>query len=98
MKKRKDVKGVIYLLHFSTAHYHAKHYLGWTQGNITDRLDSHMLGTGSKLMRAVTEEGISIVIAKLWAGTRNDERALKRQKHGPRLCPICRKEESNHGR
>lgn len=93
VEKRRNVPGTIYLLHFDKPFWHAKHYLGWTEGDSLDeRLDKHRKGQGSKLMAAVSGAGIDFSIARLWAGTRNDERKLKNGKNaGKRLCPICRK-------
>lgn len=86
------VPGTIYLLHFERPYRHARHYIGWTKKNcLNARLDHHRAGSGSRLMAAVSAAGITFTIARLWTGTRNDERALKRKKNAPaRLCPICR--------
>ena len=81
--------GTIYLLHFDRAYFHARHYLGWTEGEIERRLDRHMVGTGARLISVVTKAGIGMEVARLWAGTRALERQLKKRKNGPRLCPIC---------
>jgi hypothetical protein len=93
---RKDVPGTIYLLHFEKPYHHARHYLGWTEANsLDDRLHHHRNGNkeGSKLMAAVSKAGIGFTIARLWAGTRHDERKLKNQKNASKqLCPICIKE------
>jgi hypothetical protein len=91
-KKRTLPTGTIYLLHFERAYYHARHYLGWTEGEIEQRLDRHMIGTGARLISVVTEAGIGLEVAKLWAGTRALERRLKNRKNSPKLCPICLKQ------
>lgn len=86
--------GTIYLLHFDRAYHHARHYLGWTEGVIERRLDRHMVGDGARLISVVTEAGIGLEVARLWAGTRALERQLKNRKSSPRLCPICLKQQS----
>lgn len=87
----KDAKlyGTIYLVHFDEPYKHARHYLGFAPGDVDERMVKHMLGTGSNLMRVVSAVGISWRLARLWKGTRADERRLKNGKQAPRYCPIC---------
>lgn len=90
---RENVQGVIYLLHFEKPFKHARHYLGWTEGDsVQARLDRHRAGNGSKLVAAVVKAGIDFKVARLWHGTRHDERALKKSKNVPKFCLICREE------
>jgi len=81
----------VYLIHFDCPYKHARHYLGYT-GDLEARLKAHASGNGSRLMEVITEAGITWRLARTWAGGRDIERRLKRQKNSPRLCPICRKE------
>lgn len=84
-----STKGTIYLLHFERAHYHARHYLGWTT-DFDARLAEHLAGRGARLMEVIVkEQRIAVHVARTWRGTRNDERRLKNHNHAPRLCPIC---------
>lgn len=88
--------GQIYLLHFSKPYKHAKHYLGYVDGNsyqcIVDRLEKHRNGTGAKLTKVVSEAGIDLELVRFWCNVdRNFERSLKNRKNTPRLCPICNK-------
>ena len=85
--------GRCYLLHFVTPYRHARHYLG-SSDDLAKRLAQHRNGTGARLMEVVHDAGISFVVARTWVGGKNLERQLKAQKHGPRLCPICRNEVS----
>lgn len=83
---------VAYLLHFDTPLKHTKHYLGYTS-NLSQRLEAHQSGHGSRLMEVVNENGITWRLARKWSnGTRQLERQLKRQKNSPKLCPICKGE------
>jgi hypothetical protein len=91
--RRSAVLGTIYLLHFEQPYHHARHYLGWTEGLLEKRLGRHMVGNGARLVSVVTEAGIGITVARLWSGTRDLERKLKNRKNGPKLCPICLKNE-----
>jgi len=95
-ERRENVPGTIYLLHFDKPYRHARHYLGWTEGDcLDDRMKTHRSGRGSKLMSAINQAGIDFTIARLWSGTRHDERKLKNGKNaGKWLCPICRKGET----
>lgn len=88
--------GQIYLLHFSKPYKHAKHYLGYVDGDsykcIVDRLEKHRNGTGAKLTKVVSEAGIDLELVRFWCNVdRNFERSLKNRKNTPRLCPICNK-------
>jgi predicted GIY-YIG superfamily endonuclease len=83
-----DAEGTVYLLHFDRPLHHAQHYMGWTT-NLEQRLHAHETGNGSRLMEVVSNAGITWRLAKTWEGPRALERKLKRQHHGPRLCPIC---------
>jgi len=93
-ERRENVAGTIYLLHFERPFRHARHYLGWTEGDrIDERLERHRSGNGSKLMRAVTNAGIDFRIARTWSGTRHLERELKKSKNVPRQhCTICKED------
>lgn len=92
---RRNVPGTIYLLHFDRPFGHAKHYLGWTEGPLENRLNAHATGNGSKLMSHVTAAGIGFTCVRTWQGDRHLERRLK-QRHSPKLCPICSPPKPRH--
>ncbi len=77
----------VYLLHFNTRLAHAGHYMGSTD-SLKRRLAEHRSGNGSRLMQVIGQLGIEWQLAKTWPGGRREERQLKRQKHGPRLCRL----------
>ena len=80
------------LVHFDRPLHHARHYLGFVEDcqTVTDRLHRHVSGNGAALTRAAAAAGIAFVLARTWRGkSRRFERRLKRQKHHPRLCPVC---------
>lgn len=79
----------VYLIHFDSPHRHAAHYLGFTKGPVEDRLDEHRRGQGARLLQVINEAGIGWRLVRTWKGDRKLERRLKRQRHGPRLCPVC---------
>jgi len=84
---------MVYLLHFDQPLHHARHYVGFTE-NLEKRLETHRKGIGSKLVKAIVENGNDFVVARTWAdGDRTFERHIKNQKNGPRFCPIC---QANH--
>ena len=96
-------EGTIYMLHFDEAFGPrrnrrrkdqrgvAKHYTGWARdANLAARLEHHANGTGANLPRHVAASGGDWVIARLWRGTRWEERALKNQGGASRRCPVCR--------
>ncbi|MGI5288337.1 hypothetical protein ACQEVF_34055 [Nonomuraea polychroma] len=81
--------GTVYLLHFDRPYKHARHYIGWTPGDLNRRLHQHRNGSGARLMQVVTAAGIGFVVARLWDGGRNLERSLKRRGGASRCCPLC---------
>ncbi len=78
----------IYLIHFSEAYKHARHYIGLTD-DLEARLSAHASGQGARLMEVITNAGIKWEVARTWSGNRKLERKLKNRKHTPRLCPVC---------
>jgi len=86
---------MVYLIHFdaplgnpASPHGMAQHYIGYTD-DLTSRLADHRAGRGAAIMAAVTARGITWRVVRTWDGDRTTERALKRRKNAPRLCPIC---------
>jgi len=91
---RSDTIGVVYLLHFSELVGHAQHYLGWAI-DPHDRIDSHLAGTGSRLVAAAVRRGIHIELVRTWDRVdRNFERALKNRGNSRALCPVCKAEHN----
>ncbi len=84
-----------YLLHFTRAFGHARHYLGVTR-NLGKRLKHHSKGTGAVLLRQVKAAGIRWKLAQTWDipegyTPREFELKLKARGGHGRLCPICKK-------
>ncbi len=87
---------MVYLIHFerpigSGRMGRAQHYIGYTWGPSTlpERLEHHYLGTGSRLMAAVSAAGIEWELVRTWVGGRTLERKLKNRKKAAHLCPYC---------
>lgn len=90
--RRRVRTGSLYLLHFHRRYYHAQHYLGYVQGGakaVSERVEVHLSGNGSPLVRAVVAAGIPVVLAATWPGSRTEERRLKVWSKLRRLCPLC---------
>jgi hypothetical protein len=88
--------GIVYLVHFDqpigdlhNPRGYASHYTGWTL-DLPTRLVDHANGRGARLLQVVGELGIGWQLARIWAGTRDRERSLKRSGGAARRCPICR--------
>src|SRR5262245_27705742 len=79
---------IVYLLHFSTAYKHARHYIGFTT-NLDKRITDHLCGMGARLMEVITAAGIEWKLARTWRGDRQLERRLKNRKCAARFCPYC---------
>ncbi|MFN7999276.1 MAG: hypothetical protein U0Q18_37005 [Bryobacteraceae bacterium] len=102
LKRRRNVPGTVYLLHFSRKLHHAQHYIGWTE-KLDARLDHHTDGNGARIVRAAAEQGISAECVRTWPGkTREFERHLKKMKKAQAYCPVCceqrREEKRGMGR
>ena len=91
--------GRCYLLHFidpqtgqSAKYGRSGHYLG-SSLDIARRLARHRQGDGARLIKVITEAGLSFVVVRTWVGGKALERRLKSRKNAPReLCPVCRQE------
>lgn len=89
---------VVYVLHFVDPATgaprrlaHAGHYVGFCVRGIDSRLAYHRAGRGSRLVRAALAAGLDFVVAVVSAGTRTDERRIKRRGSAAReSCPVCR--------
>jgi predicted GIY-YIG superfamily endonuclease len=85
---------VTYLIHLdqrlgsSHPNGSAGHYLGTTT-NLANRLETHRAGKGARMLAAAVERGISFDVVRTWPGGRETEKALKRLRNSPRLCPRC---------
>lgn len=89
------IPGTVYLLHLEpglpiTGARVARHYLGWTEGDIDDRLAQHHAGRGSPLVRAALAAGCCVTLERAWAHVdRHFERRLKRrQRSTPPLSSV----------
>jgi hypothetical protein len=84
--------GIVYLLHLSRPHKHARHYTGWARGGprqLARRLAEHGTRRGTPLLLAAREAGITWQLARTWPGTRARERQLKEQGGASRRCLLC---------
>lgn len=80
----------VYILHYETKLGHAQHYCGWTS-NLDKRLSYHIKNKKQHpaLTRAFALAGIKILAVSFAAGTRNDERRVKKTGHVARYCEAC---------
>lgn len=87
----------VYLLHFDRPYKHARLYIGYVQSaqHLENRLQEHRSGQGARLLQVVIACGIGFTLARTRDGGRDLERQLKRRKCASRLCPICRRSESD---
>lgn len=86
---------LVYLLHFDKPYKHARHYLGFVEKDVLQRIQKHENGQGARLLDVITKAGIKFKLVRVWDNfTRKDERRLKNQKKSRKLCPICRGEQS----
>ena len=86
---------IVYLIHFDTPYQHARHYVGFTDGKLKDRLKEHLAGQGAVLIRAVVAAGIGLQVARIWRRRdRKFERRLKQGGSFVRICPVCSGEQA----
>lgn len=82
--------GYVYVIHFDEPYKHAKHYTGYAENDVDERIIKHDAGKGANLMRVVTEAGIGFKIAKVYYNVdRKFERRLKNRGGASKHCPIC---------
>lgn len=83
--------GFVYVLHFTQPVGHARHYVGFTsKDDVSERLAYHRAGRGSRLIKALIEQGGDFELVKVWKhASRNFERRLKEGGSGARVCPCC---------
>jgi hypothetical protein len=85
--------GDVYLLHFSRPLAHARHYLGYAENSVDNRVERHRRGDGARITQVAVERGIEFELARTWGDVdRSFERRLKNGKNTPALCPICNPE------
>jgi len=86
--------GTVYLLHFSEAYKHARHYMGYAS-DLEERLSRHRSGQGARLLSVLKASGIGWECVRTWRGSRALERKLKNFKNAPTLCPVCSGSSAN---
>lgn len=83
---------MVYLIHFAKPFGHAKHYLGFVEDNLEQRIKKHRAGYGSTLLKHVNMAGINWEVVRIWLNAdRNKERQLKSHS-STRYCPICQEQ------
>ncbi|MDY7016199.1 MAG: hypothetical protein SVX43_21900, partial [Cyanobacteriota bacterium] len=87
----------VYLLHFrqpignlANPRGQAQHYIGFSN-NLDERIWLHRQGdpASSKLCAHAAKIGIRFIVAEVWQGSFDLEKALKRRKRAADFCPIC---------
>lgn len=85
---------MLYLLHFDPPFRHARHYLGFSEGDsagqVSVRVNRHIAGNGAKLTKHAVESGCELIHVLTMPGGRNEERRIKKSHNVPRLCPLCK--------
>lgn len=92
-----EAPGLLYLLHFTVPlgdvdrpHMSARHYLGFTEGDLDRRLRLHRSGRGPSITCAAVRAGAELLLAATWPGSRTDERRRKNRGHFADYCSVCR--------
>jgi predicted GIY-YIG superfamily endonuclease len=89
--------GTIYLLHFSQPYKHASHYTGFTT-DLESRLVAHARSTGARLLKVITQAGITFNLARTWKGTRKGERRIKNRGGAARIGPVYNPQAMNRAK
>lgn len=81
----------VYLLCLEPAYRHARHYIGFTpDADAARRVEEHLRGQGSPLIRAAVAGGGRALPAHQWPGAGRDfERSLKDRRDVGKWCPRC---------
>lgn len=83
---------MIYIIHFEQPLAHARHYIGYVDGNESDvanRLQEHRAGWGARILAECNRRGIRYDVVATRPGSRTEERRLKNFHKGSQICPIC---------
>ena len=80
------------------AYRHARHYVGWTAGDVDARLATHLQGAGSPLLRAAVRAGVDVQLVATYQGNRHLERGLKRWHNTGQFCPARRARRGGRAR
>ena len=60
-------------------------------GGLGSAIATALAGQGARLLAVCKREGIGFRIVRTWPGVEKSfERALKKQRCAPKLCPVCR--------
>lgn len=85
------MEGYVYILKFdrplgntNNNRGQARYYVGWA-ADVNARLIDHHAGRGAAITRACVERGIGFDVVLVLPGSRELERAIKRQKNTPRF-------------
>ena len=82
----------VYVICIDPPYLHARHYIGFTDRTVDERLDDHRACNtrGSPLLKAAIEHGSTLHLVHVYDGaTRKFERKLKNRKDATRWCPRC---------
>ncbi len=91
----------VYLLHFSDyiapGRHPARHYIGFADGDLARRIQQHSTGGShaARICQVAAERHNPFVVARVWHGSRSDERRLKQRKESPALCPRYARSAAN---
>ncbi len=83
---------MIYIIHFHQPLYHARHYIGFVDGDtdqVAARLQEHRAGGGARILAECNRRGIHYDVVATRPGDRAEERRLKNYHKGSQICPIC---------
>lgn len=83
---------MIYLIHFHEPLAHARHYIGFVDGDadqVQARLQEHRAGWGARILAECNRRGIQYDVVATFPGDRSRERQMKHWKKSGRKCPIC---------
>lgn len=88
-------RGFVYLIHLDpglpvTGARIANHYVGWTKASVQKRLQQHLDGVGSPLIKAVIAAGGTAKVVRTWPNRGRDfERWLHKTHESREFCPVC---------
>jgi len=86
-----DTIGNVYLIHLDKPLAHARHYVGFAYFPLR-RFSHHLNGSGSRMLAACIERGITFRLARVWRKrTRRFERRMKKRAFGSlqQYCKFC---------
>jgi hypothetical protein len=84
-----DTRGGVYVIHIDPPYSHARHYIGYADRSVRQRIDRHIAGQGATLTRTAVRAGHTLHLVRVWLGADRHFERRKKNNRGAKHCPVC---------